>query len=163
MNRIRRHFAGYLERGPWSFCWRIGLESTVVSLVIATVLVWLLGTSEREFMKFSIGKVFVLLLLIAPPLETLVFQALPIFIVRWRKGSLRTQVLVSTLIFAAVHFPEGIAVGVSAGIIGGFYFAFAYAHWRRHSRWRAFWVTALVHAIHNGIAFILLIAFGNWA
>jgi len=163
MNWIRRHFARYKERGPWSFCWRIGLESTVVSLALAAVLVGLLGTSEREFMKFSIGQVFALLLLVAPPLETLIFQALPIFIVRWRKGSLRTQILVSTFIFAAAHFPEGIAVGVSAGVIGGLYFAFAYAHWRRHARWRAFWVTTLVHAIHNGIAFIMLIVAGNWA
>jgi hypothetical protein len=163
MGWVRRHFQRYRERGPWGFCWRIGIESTVVSLAAAIVLVTILGTRERTFMDMSMGQVFVLLLMVAPPVETLVFQALPIFVVRWRRGSLRTQIGVSTLLFAAAHFPEGIAVGVSAGIIGGLYFSFAYAHWRGTSRWRAFWVTTLVHAIHNGIAFIMLLVAGNWA
>ena len=46
---------------------------------------------------------------------------------------------------------------VAAGIIGGFYFSFAYAHWRKQSRWQAFWVTAGAHAIHNSIAFAMML------
>jgi hypothetical protein len=57
--------------------------------------------------------------------ETLIFQALPIFIVRMLKGSIRFQILVSTLLFSAAHFPEGIATGLSAGVSGGLYFAFS--------------------------------------
>ena len=163
MNWIARHFRRYLERKPWDFCWRIGIESTVVSLVAAALLAALLGASKREFLDLPMPIVFIAIMLIAPPVETLVFQAFPIFIVRVFKGSVRTQILVSTLLFSAAHFPEGIATGVAAGVIGGLYFAFAYAHWRLQSRWQSFWITTGCHGIHNGIAFILLVVFGNWS
>ena len=162
MTWIKRHFLSYLGRQPWDFCWRIGVESTVVSLVSSVLFITIFGAEEREFMDFSMVEVFLLLLLVAPPVETLLFQAFPVFIVRLFKGSFRLQILISTIVFAAAHFPEGIAVGVSAGIIGGLYFGFAYAYWRRKSRWQSFWITTVSHAIHNGIAFLLLLVFGNW-
>jgi hypothetical protein len=162
MGFIKNHFLKYLERKPWDFCWRIGVESTVVSLAAAVLLTWATGPNKREFLDYSMGSVFIMLVLAAPPLETLVFQAFPIFIVRLLKGSLPIQILTSTILFAACHFPEGVAVGISAGGIGGFYFAFAYAHWRRTSRWQALWIATAAHGIHNLIAFCLLVVAGNW-
>jgi hypothetical protein len=163
MTWIKKHFQRYLDRRPWDFCWRIGVESTIASLVASILLAFAVGVPAREFLNYSMGGVFVLLLLVAPPVETLLFQALPIGLVRLLKGSIRTQILVSTILFAACHFPEGIAVGISAGIIGGLYFSFAYAHWRNRSRWHALWITTACHGIHNGIAFFLLVLFGNWS
>ena len=163
MNWATRHFSRHRERTPWDFCWRIGVESTLVSLIAAAVLAVLFGVPRRELLDLSLPVAFVALLLVAPPIETLVFQAFPIFIVRVLKGSIRTQILVSTLLFAAAHFPEGMATGVSAGVIGGLYYAFAYAHWRIQSRWQSFWITTVCHGIHNGIAFFLLVVFGNWS
>lgn len=144
------------------------MESTVVSLIAAVLLTLVMlgagfDTPEREFLDLPMPVVFVMLLMIAPPLETLVFQAFPIFVVRRLEGSIRSQILVSTVLFSAAHFPEGIATGVSAGIIGGLYFAFAYAHWRSRSRWQALWITTVCHAIHNGIAFLLLLISGRWS
>ncbi len=162
MNWITRHFHRHLERSPWAFCWRIGVESTVVSLIVAALLAVIVGTSNREFLDLSLPEAFFLLLIIAPPVETLLFQAFPIFIVRLFKGSLRVQIIVSTVLFSAVHFPEGIVPGVAAGIIGGLYFGYAYAHWRLRTRWQALWITTGCHAIHNGIAFILLVLLGHW-
>ena len=163
MNWVARHFRRYLEREPWDFCWRIGVESTVLSLIAALLLAVVFGTSTRELLDLPMHVVFLLLLVVAPPIETLLFQAFPIFIMRMLKGSIRSQILVSTLLFSAAHFPEGIATGVSAGLIGGLYFAFAYAHWRSQSRWKSFWITTVAHGIHNGIAFILLVVLGNWS
>jgi hypothetical protein len=163
MTWIRAHFQRYLERKPWDFCWRLGLESTVVSLGAAALLAVVFGVSKREFLDLSMPVVFLLLLVVAPPVETLIFQAFPVFIVRVLKGSICVQILISTLLFSAAHFPEGIATGVSAGVIGGLYFAFAYAHWRTKSRWQSFWITTVCHAIHNGIAFILLVVLGHWS
>jgi hypothetical protein len=162
MGFIKNHFLKYLERKPWDFCWRIGVESTVVSLAAAVLLTWVIGPAKREFLHYSMGSVFVMLVLVAPPLETLVFQAFPIFVVRSLKGSLPIQIAVSTVLFAACHFPEGIAVGISAGVIGGSYFGFAYAHWRSISRWQPLWITTVAHGIHNLIAFVLLVVAGNW-
>jgi hypothetical protein len=162
MGLVKNHYLKYLERKPWGFCWRIGVESTAVSLAMAVLLTLLIGTTKREFLDYSMGSVFILLVLAAPPFETLVFQAFPIFIVRLFKGSLFIQILISTILFAACHFPEGIAVGISAGVVGGLYFAFAYAHWRRISRWKPLWITTVAHGIHNLIAFVLLVVGGNW-
>ena len=162
MKWLPRHFRRYLDRTPWAFCWRLGLESTVVSLVLASLLIAVLGTPRRSLLYLPMAGAFFLLLGFAPPVETLLFQSFPIFIVRALKGSMAVQIIVSTILFAAVHFPEGVATGVSAGVVGGLYFAFAYAYWRTQSRWQAFWVTAACHAIHNGIAFILLVIAGNW-
>jgi hypothetical protein len=164
MTWFRMHFQRYLERKPWDFCWRIGVESTVVSLLVAILLVSIFGEgTRREFLNLSIVTSFFLLLIIAPPIETLLFQALPIFFVRLLKGSIRTQVLISTILFAAGHFPEGLVTSISAGIIGGLYFGFTYAHWRLKSIWQSFWITTVCHGIHNGIAFVLLAICGNWA
>lgn len=163
MNWVAGHFRRYLERKPWDFCWRIGVESTVVSLIAAALFAVVFSVPKREFLDLSLPVAFVVLLLVAPLIETLVFQAFPIFIVRVWKGSVRTQILVSTLLFSAAHFPEGIVTGVSAGVIGGLYFAFAYAHWRIQSRWQSFWITTVCHGIHNGIVFVLLVVFGHWS
>ena len=162
MTWIKKHFRGYLERRPWAFCWRIGIESTVVSLLVAVLLAFVFEVPEREFLNLSIGEAFLFLIVVAPPLETLFLQAFPIFIVRLLNGSMRTQVLVSTAVFASLHFPEGLVTGIAAGIIGGLYFGFAYAHWRRKSRWQSFWITTVCHGIHNVIAFLLLVVSGAW-
>jgi hypothetical protein len=160
MNWIKRHFDKYLERGPWGFCWRIGLESLVVSIPVAVLLVLIFGPGKRASIDLPVLVMFLLLLVIAPPLETLVFQAFPIFIVRLLKGSFRIQIIASAVLFSAAHFTEGVTTGISAGLIGGLYFGFAYAHWRTKSRWQPFWITTVCHIIHNGIAFILLVASG---
>jgi hypothetical protein len=152
MQLITNHFQRYLQRQPWDFCWRIGVESTIVSIVFATLLI-AFGVPDREFPEISMVVLFIAIVLVAPPVETLLLQALPIFIARKLKASLKIQVISGTVFFALLHLPDGFATFVSAGIVGGFYFSFAYAHWRTKSRWQAFWITAVGHAIHNIIAF----------
>ncbi|OQA89690.1 MAG: CAAX amino terminal protease self- immunity [Elusimicrobia bacterium ADurb.Bin231] len=160
MSKINRHFNGYWERGSWDFCWRIGMESLVVSLPVAVVLALIFGPGKRTSLDMSLSLAFFLMIIIAPPIETLIFQAFPIFIVRSLKGILRIQIIASAVLFSLAHFSEGITTGISAGLIGGLYFGFAYARWRAVSSWRAFWVTTVCHIIHNGIAFIFLAAAG---
>lgn len=159
---IRRHFQKHIGRSPWDFCWRIGIESMLASLAASAILTLTLGAIERELLEWPIEAILIVGVLVAPPLETLVFQALPIFFVRLLKGSLQVQVLVSTILFAAAHFAEGIPVGVSAGIIGGFYFGLAFAHWRTQSKWRALWITTVCHGIHNGILLALFVIVRKW-
>lgn len=153
---LRQHFANYRQRKPWDFCRRIGVESFLVSLVIA-ILLDILGSPPRDI-KIDVVVFVFLGIVIAPIIETLVLQALPIWIARLCKLSFTTQVCISATLFALMHIPEGIATFISAGIIGGFYFAFAYAHWREKGRWVAFWVTAGAHAIHNFPIILMLAA-----
>ncbi len=156
MNWLIRHFERYRQRSPWDFCWRIALEGTVLGLLTAAVLTLIIGEEQHEFLEWPMGVIFLVVVLIAPPVETLLCQALPVFVARKLKASFRVQVIVSTVIFTVCHIPEGFITTISAGLVGGFYFAFTYVHWRQKSRWTGFWVTALSHAIHNGIGAGLL-------
>ena len=152
MNWLRRHFERYRERSAWDFCWRIAVEGTLVSLLSAALLTVIIEVDDSGLDDLGIGELFLVVVLIAPVVETMLAQALPIFVVRKFGGSFRVQIIISTVLFAACHFHEGVVAGISAGVIGGFYFGFTYAHWREKSRWTSFWVTATSHAIHNGIA-----------
>ncbi|MHC4121893.1 MAG: CPBP family intramembrane glutamic endopeptidase [Planctomycetota bacterium] len=161
MNWLIRHFERYKQRSPWDFCWRIAVEGTMLSLVAAAVLTLILGEPQREFLEWPMGAIFLVTVLIAPPVETLLLQALPVFVARKLKASFRVQVIVSTVIFTVCHIPQGFITTISAGLVGGFYFAFTYVHWRQKSRWTSFWITALSHTIHNGIGVGLLAVVGD--
>lgn len=87
---------------------------------------------------------------LTPIVETLIFQAFPVWLARKWKASFSFQVFASLVPFSLAHATKGLGSGICAGLIGGFYFAFTYAHWRAQSRWTAFWTTALSHALHNG-------------
>ena len=158
-NWLRSHFQRYRKRKPWDFCWRIALEGTLVSLAAAFVLD-LLGLAEREI-EVGFAALLLLAVVIAPVFETLIFQAFPVWIARLCKASFPVQIVASVVPFFLVHAIEGLATGLAAGLISGFYFAFTYVHWRQERRWTAFWVTAVSHAIHNGIVIPLAYALGE--
>ena len=161
MNRLIRHFQRYRKRSPWAFCWRIALEGLAVSLLCALALSQLFSDLHREFPDWSAAAIFMVIVVLAPVYETLLLQALPIFIARKFKAPFAVQVIASMVVFAVPHFTDGISAGICAGTIGGFYFAFTFAHWRDKSRWTAFWVTALAHSINNAAAFIMLVLAGE--
>ena len=161
MNRLIRHFQRYRKRSPWAFCWRIAIEGLAVSLLCALALSQLFPDLHRKFPDWSAAEIFLIIVVLAPVYETLLLQALPIFIARKFKAPFAVQVISSMVLFASIHFFDGIAAGICAGIIGGFYFAFTFAHWRDKSRWTAFWVTALAHSINNAAAFIMLVLSGE--
>jgi len=120
----------------------------------------LLGIPGRE-MDLSFEVLLIAGVVVAPVLETLLLQALPVWIARLCKSGSSGQVIVSVVPFTISHAIEGIGTGIAAGLLGGFYFAFTYVHWRERSRWQAFWVTAVSHAIYNAIAISLMFALGD--
>jgi hypothetical protein len=159
LNWIKSHFRRYRERKPWDFCWRIAIEGTLVALAVSIILS-LLGLGERD-LKMDFAELLFIGVIVAPLLETLIFQAFPIWIARLCKASFSIQVFASVVPFFLAHAIEGIGTGIAAGLISGFYFAFTYVHWREHRQWTAFWVTAVSHSIHNGILITLTLAFGE--
>ncbi|MBI4585117.1 MAG: CPBP family intramembrane metalloprotease [Planctomycetes bacterium] len=154
---IVRHFRGYRALEPWPFCWRISLEGLTASALAAILLsTWLPGP-DRD-LEESPGLFFLAAVLIAPAVETLIFQGLVIFLLRLCRAPMALQIAISVALFAAAHFwSNGPANGISAGLIGGFYFAFTYAHWAERSHWTAIWITAFSHALLNGIVFSLFL------
>ena len=97
----------------------------------------------------------------SPIIETLVFQAFPVWIARICKARFSVQILASAIPFAIDHALIGIQSGIAAGLVGGFYFAFTYVHWRKKGRWTPFWVTAVSHAIFNGTLILFARALGQ--
>lgn len=159
MRWIRQHFRRYRERTPWDFCWRIAIEGTIVTLAVSC-LVALLGMADRKI-DLSFEVLLIAGVLAAPILETLILQSFPAWIARLFKAGFSVQIVVSVVAFTIAHAVEGIQAGIAAGLVGGFYFAFTYVHWRERSRWQAFWITAVSHAIHNGILIPLAFSVGE--
>ncbi|MDX9981382.1 MAG: hypothetical protein RBU25_15270, partial [Lentisphaeria bacterium] len=101
MNRFVKHFRRHLDREPWDFCWRIGLESTVVCLIVGYLLAVFFDVPRRDFLDYPMSRAFLLVVVIAPPIETLIFQAFPIFVIRVCRGSNLFQIAVSSILFSA--------------------------------------------------------------
>ena len=159
MRWVKRHFQKYRERSPWSFCWRIAIEGTVVGLVVSALLA-LFDPPPRDI-PFGFGMFLFIGVVVAPIVETLLFQAFPVWIARMFKARFSTQVVASIIPFFLVHVVEGVQTGIAAGLVCGFYLAFTYVHWREKRRRTAFWVTTVSHAIHNAILIPLALAFGE--
>ena len=148
------------------FCWRITLESLIVSIIVAIPILLILGNlidiPNRPLSHWSMTKRFWWTVIIGPVIETILFQALPISIARLLRVTFKWQVVTSMILFASAHFTSGIGVGIAAGVVGGFYFAFTYAHWANYSKITALWVTTVSHAFRNAISLLIvtLIKFG---
>jgi len=145
----------YRHRTPWQFCWRVGVEGLVVSMLVGLPLM-ALGGSQRDVPE-SLGPWIVGAVLVVPWLETLVYQSIPIGLCRRLGLGTTTQVIASTVAFFAAHLSLGLVSGIAAGLVGGFYLAFTYIRWRRCSWWTAVWVTALSHALGNGIVCLVVL------
>jgi hypothetical protein len=152
---LRRHFRRHAQRRPGAFLWRVTLEGFLVTTMVA-IAASLLGIEERDFKAAEFPAFAFSAILVAPLLETLLLQMLPVGAARLCGASRQGQMTASIVLFALPHFLVAIGTGLAAGLIGGFYFAFSYTHWRRQSLAQAYWMTAAQHAIHNTGAMAIL-------
>ena len=159
MSFIARHFENHRRRRPWNFCWRVTLEGLLVSIVVLAPIVCLIEQQEREFVNWPIPDMLLIVLILAPIFETLLFQTLPITLCRLFRRSFRTQILASLIPFALLHMLEGIGVGIGAGLVGGFYLAFTYAHWAERSHLTALWTTIVSHFLRNLLPAVVLVVY----
>ena len=142
----------------WKYILRAGLISLVPSLVIVLILGLTGVISEEtvpEFEGSAIG-LFVTLVIIGPPLETLLMAGLLwllSFIIKRQIG----LAVISAVLWAAMH--SLIAPTWGLGVVWPFFvFSCSYLTWRRRSWWRAILVTSCVHAFQNFLPSIAAIA-----
>ena len=161
---IFNHFRKYRQMSsPWTFCWKITIERFIVGFVNVLIIIFIFPSivnkqlSATLFLFVKSPILLIIGVILAPSIETILLQGVPIKIARSLRASFNVQVLVSTIAFAAPHFLTGLATGISAGIVGGFYHSFTYAHWIDKSGWTAFWTTAVAHMLHNLTIFIILL------
>ena len=92
--------------------------------------------------------------IVAPMLETLFGQWLPIWIVGLFTNSRDKMLWLSALFFALLHSPAGI--GISVALFGlSLILSWSFMLNRESSRWRAYWVTAVIHALHNLVSLVM--------
>lgn len=127
----------------------------------------LLKVSENElgfqkFKKLSNIELFLLTVLVAPVIETLAFQYLPIQITKWlaKKASLfnvKTVTLlsisISTGLFSAAHYEHSFYYAL-ATIPGGILLAYTYINFQKRDR-TGLSTTILFHALYNLATFLI--------
>jgi hypothetical protein len=114
---VSNHFRLYRTLTPWAFCWRITIEGTAVSLLLAMGL--MAFDLEQRDIPFNNAMFFIVGVFVAPVLETLLLQSFPVFVARLFKARFSIQVLSSLVPFAFLHFLEGAPTGLAAGLVGG--------------------------------------------
>ena len=142
----------------WKYVLSAGLISLVPSIIISIIL-GLTGimTEETgpEFEGSAIG-LFIGLIIIGPPLETLLMGVLFRLLSFITKRPVRLSII-SAIIWATLHSLLAPAWGL--GVIWPFFvFSCAYLSWRRRSWRHAILVTSCVHAFQNTLPTIILIA-----
>ena len=142
----------------WKYILRTGLISLIPSLVIVTIL-GLSGVITEDTAPEFQGPPFVLfigLIIIAPPLETLLMAGG----LRLLSFITKRQILLavfSAFIWAVLHSLEAPVWGL--GVIWPFFvFSCSYLGWRKRSWWCAILVTSCVHAFQNILPAIAVIA-----
>ena len=162
---IAAHFGAHRQRDRWSFFWRITGEGLLASIILiaAAAIVFAAASNvlrmddRTDLKRMSAIQLIVLVCVVAPILETLLLQTLPVAIMRACRQRFWIQVVASTGPFAALHFPVSFSTGIGAGLAGGFYFASTYVHWREKSLAHAIWMTAATHAARNTLLVALLL------
>ncbi len=93
-------------------------------------------------------------IIVAPLLETLIGQWLPIWVASRFTNSTVWIIAAATFVFSIQHVHVGV-VGLLTALPPGIFLAWSFLLMRRHSRWRAYWVTSVVHSLHNAVALIV--------
>lgn len=153
-----------MEDGSWStgrwYLWAPvwGLGTFLGSMVIAIPLVHLSGQGNPPIAALASRDPGLLLaiLVLAPFLETLIGQWLPIAAVGCFSRSTALKVAVSSLLFGALHLGNswtnaGVVLLVAAPV-----YAYTFVRFRRESRWKAYFTTSLTHAISNSCTGLVL-------
>lgn len=112
-----------------------------------------------ELWNHGIGFIFVMVVILAPPIETLMLQLVPILLARRVGLPTVLQFAMGSVPFAALHFTSGVVSGLAAGVVGGVILSLAYLTFVNQSRVLAFVVTMAVHSFHN-MVFWIVYAYG---
>lgn len=96
-------------------------------------------------------------LILAPLLETLIGQWIPIWFVSLFTKKAAAIVIVSALLFSLQHVHVGVP-GFLTALPPGIFLSWCFLVKREQSRWGAYWMTAAVHCAHNACAIILYLA-----
>ncbi len=131
-----------------------------VALGVGLVLNWVTGTTWPEFPADSLPRILVAMCVFAPLVETF---GMAVIIWVLRRFIKRTEYLpwITALICAGLHSLSKPLWGIE--IFWSFViFSLCYITWEKKSLLQAFSMTAILHALHNLIPTLVLIATRAW-
>lgn len=151
--RYKRHLAA---RSPIPLLVELTILSFVVKFIPGLVLGFFLSdqlqtTTDVQAATNSEIEMLFLAVIAAPPLETVIGQWLPVFVVSFFTRKVLSPLLISALFFGLLHLYAGWA-SVFIIFFPGLVFSLCFLAQQDRSIWRAYWTTTVLHAIHNLIS-----------
>lgn len=128
--------------------------SLMVLLIYGDPAVWQ-NPQQADFALRPVANA-ILALAVAPILETIIGQWAPIAAVRQWTQCQPLVLATATLFFAGLHLFSWDVTIFFATLPVGFVLAWSFLVWHRQSRTHAVGVTAVIHALHNAIALLLM-------
>jgi hypothetical protein len=158
VSMISNYFQRTKYYSPLRFiCEMVALQFGLKVILAVTIFPFLNirgATTEDLANSDSFSTLFFMAVIVAPVVETIQDQFLSITISSlFVKQSLDILIL-SMLYFSALHFYVGLA-GFFGILPLGFVLSWSFLIKREKSLWQAFWVTTLIHSIHNLIILLL--------
>lgn len=147
----------YRESSILRFWSVVTMERIIVTILAGVVCVFSGAGGRTDLGKLATADLVIILVLVAPLLETVVFQALPCGLARLCSWGFSIQLIVSWVPFALVHLPSGLSTFISAGLVSGYYLAQTYVRLRRRSLLIAFVLTVASHALLNLFVALILV------
>jgi len=144
------------------FLLAIILKVTLLGLISITVIIFesteffFFGDkyeTDTQFNNFGLGLGLLIFCIIAPLVESIIGQAIPIFIVAFFISRKLIQVIVSSSIFTLFHSIESAVFGIiifNSGLI----FAWCFVAQKDSGFWKAILVTSAVHSLYNFTGFL---------
>lgn len=145
------------------FITRLMVQHFIVKIVIAITLALLIPENDTKILITNPIVVIISTILVAPFVETLLLQTLPIELSKRFNRPVSFQFFAGMIPFALLHFLAGIHAGIAAGIVGGVYFSYAYLEFRDESWLKATKVVCITHCLHNVIVAPLILATASYA
>lgn len=139
------------------------LELTVLSFVLKFIPGLLMGlfvsepfqtTTEVQLEHQSELYVVFMAVIVAPPLETIIGQWIPILIVSFFTRKLYYQLTIPAVLFGLMHIYAGWA-SVLIILFPGLVFTLCFISQQERSLWQAYWTTTVLHAVHNLISLLV--------
>jgi hypothetical protein len=145
------------DRQPWAVRSPLGFGAAMVGAmfglkILSVPLVLAVGGGDTSGPALEGGLALVLIAFAVLPIETLLGQGLPLWLLA-RLGVRRRLALcvLSGAFFGVLHLHAGLG-GWVIGFTSGIVLSYCWLSWRVTSRGAAFWRTTAVHAAHNAVA-----------
>lgn len=149
------------QKSKWLFFWTIWPQAVLFGYgasILAQVVFH--AGSRSDILRLSLPALCVGALILAPLLETLFFQLIPIELTAALHFGPRVRLACSAIPFGLMHLTTGIASAAS-GLVCGFYLAYTYDRWRTESLSAATRMTCLLHSAYNLVA-VSAVLYARW-